>query len=1045
MKKFTLLISFLAIFFSGYSQHVNSEYARKIASVYLEKNSAHTFRSSLNLEFESTKAEVVANDTLFYIFEAKSKKGFIIISADYRAEPVLCYSVDGQIESPQGVPPAFTYLLDSYKAYMKDIKKNYSARNLNKNSRWDEIENNNFLKAVNTVKDPLITTKWNQWQYYNDYCPEDSDAWYGYGGRVPTGCVATAMAQLMKYHNYPNYGTGSYSYTPRTNPQYGIQSADFTGQYAWDDMPEKAPSVFGNEISKLMYHCGVAVDMNYHPDGSGAYSGDVALALKTYFKYVDATTYYWKPYSNGGISDEQWIQMIKTELDNDRPVYYSGNSGSGSGHAFICDGYDSDDKFHFNFGWGGKSDGYFTVEGIEYYQSPAIIIGAQPKPIVTTSDKKSVTGNEAVFTGIINPDGTNVTDIRFELCEENSNASPIYIDAVYTSSNAKDTVTISSLTATLTAGKHYLYRLTAKNKDGITVYGEYYTVSISEDRWMKQNAGVNDRLNSIHMLSETTGYICGYNGTILKTTDGGNTWTKQESGVEDILKGIQFIDDATGFTVTSTGKILKTTDGGANWEIIYNNSAVLSNVTGLYVENETNLWISSFNGLFLHNTDESFYVAKKVYGSCWALCKANDITFVRAAYSTGLTYSIDNCNSWPYLPTYRPTSVMFYGVAAYPNSGYALGCGEKGILQKADLRAPASNGYFQQEQLTSPVTTALNGIAFSSPDIAYAVGDSGTIIKTSNKGDDWEVISPLLINTNNLRSVSFPSLSKGWIVGDAGTILYCGPASLSVEAETDTIGALVNDSIVLNVNTNVSWNAVSSAEWLTLTFDTILGTITVTATESNRAIMARTATITISGEGTEDVTFTIIQEGAAPYLLVHDMYHFFHLPEDITEMTIIDLDTNLDEWDINHEAPWLEVTKDLNAKTMSILALSENNEPSTRSAEVNISGEGIETLTLTINQYPSLPVGISGNMSGESNIYPNPTSGTFYVTMKNSMDDAIIDVHNIAGQKVYERRLSFKSQIPQEINLNDFAAGTYYITIRNTDNRIAYKHILIIK
>lgn len=162
------------------------------------------------------------------------------------------------------------------------------------------------------------------------------------------------MSQIVRYHKYPPHGFGSHGY----NSSYGYLFVNYANAtYNWDDMPDyiTAPNP---EVAKICYHCGVAVNMSYGPQGSGAYSGDVGPALISYFGYdPSAHLEYRSSYSNS-----QWEQLLRDEISQLRPLYYSG-SGSG-GHAFVCDGYQNNSHFHFNWGWGGLYNGYFYLSSL---------------------------------------------------------------------------------------------------------------------------------------------------------------------------------------------------------------------------------------------------------------------------------------------------------------------------------------------------------------------------------------------------------------------------------------------------------------------------------------------------------------------------------------------------------------------------------------------------------------------------------------------------------------------------------------------------------
>ena len=211
------------------------------------------------------------------------------------------------------------------------------------------------------VVGPLLSTLWDQNYPYNYYCPAGTG---GPGGHVYTGCVATAMAQVLKYWNYPSTGNDSYSYT---HPTYGEQTANFGETiYDWANMPStlsgSSPRIQIDAVATLMYHCGVSVDMNYGTNTSSASSRKVRDAFINYFRFSPSTRYV----SRDAYTDDLWIDLLKHELDESRPLFYCGKNVN-SGHAFVCDGYRSDDYFHFNWGWSGYDGSYGTTHGNNGY------------------------------------------------------------------------------------------------------------------------------------------------------------------------------------------------------------------------------------------------------------------------------------------------------------------------------------------------------------------------------------------------------------------------------------------------------------------------------------------------------------------------------------------------------------------------------------------------------------------------------------------------------------------------------------------------------
>lgn len=285
-----------------------------------------------------------ADAPALYVFNGAAG-GYIIVSANDCAAPLLGYS-DSATFRPDSIPPQLQGWLDFY---AQEI--GYATQ-----------QQGQPRKSVSTRPErspiaPLTQSKWNQDAPYNDDCPLDN------GKRSVTGCVATAMAQVMYYHRWPEKGTGSFSYHWSVGDStLSVNFADIT--FDWDDMTD----TYGKEstaaqraaVAQLMYACGVSVHMHYTSGGSGAASIDIGHALSNYFGYADDMAspqrYFY------GLID--WENMIYDQLSQGLPVLYNGQ-GSIGGHQFICDGYSSDGYFHFNWGWSGMSDGYYLLSALD--------------------------------------------------------------------------------------------------------------------------------------------------------------------------------------------------------------------------------------------------------------------------------------------------------------------------------------------------------------------------------------------------------------------------------------------------------------------------------------------------------------------------------------------------------------------------------------------------------------------------------------------------------------------------------------------------------
>ena len=376
MKRFTMTMALLlAVAMPMMAERVTPETARKVATTFLNNNGAKTA--------QLTDLSKEAGFTNLYIFT--TEQGFVVMAPDDCVQPILGYSLTGKFVV-KNMPENLKWWLQGYSDEIQYAIEQKAKASAEVAQQWkDLVAGKSGVAKADPVVGPLIQTIWDQGYPYNKFCP---------GGKS-TGCVATAMAQIMKYWSYPTTGFTSHSYTPTTHPEYGEQTAVFgETTYDWDNMIISYLSGYGetesDAVATLMYHCGVSVDMNYGESGnqSGAITADVAHALTSYFNYSQTAQYIeMADYVNQNDKTDldQWTSIIKTELDAQpaRPVQYRGRKPSG-GHSFICDGYNTDGKFHFNWGWSGNDDGWYAIMSISYSNDQAAIIGI--KPIQSAAD-----------------------------------------------------------------------------------------------------------------------------------------------------------------------------------------------------------------------------------------------------------------------------------------------------------------------------------------------------------------------------------------------------------------------------------------------------------------------------------------------------------------------------------------------------------------------------------------------------------------------------------------------------------------------------------
>lgn len=359
MKKSLLLLAFLTAA-TVFANPVSPEGASVVARNFL------TGKLSDKTSVELTLRTAGWHYDGLYLFDC-AQGGWVIVAADDSVTPILGYSTSGRFD-PVSMSPALRQWLDGYQEQLSAVRKARAAGSTvgaypADAAEWERLRQG--IPLAGSRKDtvgvgPLITTYWDQSYPYNQLCP----------GNSVTGCAATAMAMYMKFWNYPAFGSGSKNYNPaRTGT---TEYADFAHTlYDWDHMPDNTSEYDTPEeitaVATLMYHCGVALSMDYGTDGSGALGitgiegmPSMDNALKNYFHYSRNMTARFKDL---GYTNASWRALLITELDEGRPILYGGAATQG-GHGFICDGYDERQYLHFNFGWSGTGNGYYPVDSI---------------------------------------------------------------------------------------------------------------------------------------------------------------------------------------------------------------------------------------------------------------------------------------------------------------------------------------------------------------------------------------------------------------------------------------------------------------------------------------------------------------------------------------------------------------------------------------------------------------------------------------------------------------------------------------------------------
>ncbi|MDO9510371.1 MAG: C10 family peptidase [Bacteroidales bacterium] len=378
-KQIVFLVILLMSGIISVAQHVSNSEAISMARLFYAER--HPDIQSVNEVDVSDIISIgkLSNPSIFII--NLKNNGYVLISGDKRTPPVLAFSFEGKIEDTHR-PPAFDMWINNYQNQIESYTNRIEGIDDPNNPEWTNLSEKSKKGVIKYSGDdiaPLIYSNWNQDWPYNEQCPSDPQ---GPGGHCYAGCVPTAMGMLMYYYRWPLTGTGSYSYT---SPDYGLLSANFAQtSYKWNEMSFSI-SKTDSAMAQLLYHLGVSCDLVYGPDGSGMYNHKSAYSLKTFFKYSPQTQYVFRDSTN-----MNWDSILIAHLNRKMPMYYAGWSVPDiNGHAFICDGYQGGSFFHFNFGWGGSSNGYFYTNnlspgGNNFNLAQEVIINCYPDTLQYT-------------------------------------------------------------------------------------------------------------------------------------------------------------------------------------------------------------------------------------------------------------------------------------------------------------------------------------------------------------------------------------------------------------------------------------------------------------------------------------------------------------------------------------------------------------------------------------------------------------------------------------------------------------------------------------
>ena len=378
MKRLLLILSLLCPLLAT-AAPVNESVCRKIATEFLKSKNFRVEMSQLKLVPADPVVKASNQAPAYYIYEAPSK-GFVIVAGDDSVEPIIGYSTENGLLNT-GSAPNFDSWMQMWEKIIDSNRKHQTKASSKVAQAWMDV-----TAPAKTTEDPsnllIETALWDQGSPYNLLCPKDD------GGTCVTGCTATALAIIMRHHKWPDAGVG-------TLPGYKtgsitIPDIELGQKYDWDNMLMEYDGTANYTqkmaVATLMYHVGVMIQSSYTSSGTGSHSIYIAANVSNYMKYEQTRIYTYRDF----YSKEGWMEQIKKSIQNNCPIHYSGWAADNSGHAFVLDGYDEQDKVHINFGWGGANNGYFVIPELGGYTEGQIgIFNLKP-------DEGEVAGNLSI-------------------------------------------------------------------------------------------------------------------------------------------------------------------------------------------------------------------------------------------------------------------------------------------------------------------------------------------------------------------------------------------------------------------------------------------------------------------------------------------------------------------------------------------------------------------------------------------------------------------------------------------------------------------------
>ena len=969
MKNLILLISFVFAFNFLFAQKITESQAAKVALNFINHKTKENFRVNTITHYS------LKEQTQLYIVHLKPQ-GFVVMPANENLPPILAYSTVHNM--PQKISNSeVRWILDNYAKQVNYATVN-NWQNFHNHSLWVNFENKIFTdkKQTKTVG-PLLQTHWTQQAGFNADCPPG----------VQSGCVAIAMAQTLKYWNYPDTGANWNGYqhpvfsSGSRTYNWGYLHAYFSQtHYDWANMQNDYAT---DAAAELVYHCGIAVNMFYTAWGAAANSADVPVALANYFRYSQDMQFVHR----NDYTQAQWKQMLIDNLDKGYPIPYSGSGNSG-GHEFVCDGYDTDTLFHLNLGWGGYSDGYYEIDsinagGYDFSHYNDAILNLHPA---------NGTDEDFLWTSKLNG--------YQELYSYPKDIFPVNNKIVWTipaDGNFYDTVKY--------------YQECAQSLDGGLNWTVYkYDTLLSPVYEPTKIQGVGKDTVVISLLSHSD--TINYKGVLIQSRDGGKHWqTKYQSSTSGFANMYLFDNQHTLIVANPVGgefQIFVSSDFNENFTAI-NGSNIPDALTNekcvngsIYYSNGV-IWFATNKGRIFKSTDQ---------GQTWSVS-----TIYSSTDTLEVSFAFDDeaIDGLALVKTIHADTVADYSYFSSSDGGTtwtAIGTPQNSMPSDIDYIPGTDKSFISVGGEFNDYNTH-TGISISSDG-----GQTWTLLKQYYTSVWFKNVKMLSQNKGfgggYSVGYSVPHKHGFWVLGNYDLPLVADFSMSNSIVLTDTLQCENTDIDVQNKSLgpilSYNWNFGEDANPQTATGE---GPFTVTYSSPGN----KTVSLIISGKYETDTAQTLIHvaESAPEHfetisgdslVLLHTT-KTYEVPQQ--PYTYYSWTKDFSFWNGESDSNSINITFDGFALSGDIRVVAYN-------------GCGIsDTISKTITVVTHLST--KNNIKSDLSIYPNPASNYFIVNVTNN---SILKVIDNSGRIVKQINLYIGKNTVSTYGL---ASGLYQIKI----------------